>query len=586
MTWRKISVSGLVSALPFMETYREYDVEKFKADIIAALTVAIVALPQSMAYAMIAGVNPKYGLYAAIIPVIVSSLFGSSRFLIAGPTNAISMVISSTMSSLMIGSVVANALPEEQKMYLLFFLGFMMGAIQLLMGIAKFGGLINFVSHSVIIGFTAGAGVLIAFNQLKNLLGLSVTLSPHFVEAMIGTFEHIGQTNMYALGLGLFTISFILVCKKFFPKVPGPFLSMIFSAVIVAVFGLTSEGVKVIGEIPRSLPPLSALHFDTNTIRLLLMPALALAILGIVEALSISKSIASSTGDKIDGNQEFIAQGLANMVAAFTSAIPGTGSFTRSAVNFKSGAKTRFAGIFSGLLVLITLLLFASYAKFIPSASLAGILMVIAYSMVDKKGLTLAYKATRSDRTVMIITFLATIFFDLEMAIYFGVFLSIALFVRKSANSKITKVIPRESDNKLFPYEAGKPECFQISIYQIDGELFFGSINELENQIAKFRNKKSNCVIFRMKQVHIIDASGAHLIEDILKECQSQNGKLILTGVSEKVMQVMNKVGLVEKIGRENIVEDTTQAVKLAYEKYIDKEACKNCPKHIFNECK
>ena len=360
MKYKKLTLASMLNMIPFVETYREYNSKKFQADIMAALTVAIVALPQSMAYAMIAGVNPKYGLYAAIIPVIISSLLGSSRYLIAGPTNAISMVVASTMSSLMIGTMVADKLPEDQKMYLLFLLAFMMGAIQLIMGIAKFGSLINFVSHSVIIGFTAGAGVLIAFNQLKNLLGLSLTLSPHFVDAMIGTFEHVGQTNLYALGLGLFTISFILICKKFFPKVPGPFFSMILSAAIVAIFGLSANGVKTIGEIPKNLPPFSMPDFNIDTIRILFMPALALSILGIVEALSIAKSIASSTGEKINGNQEFIAQGLANMAAAFTSAIPGTGSFTRSAVNFKSGAKTRFAGVFSGILVLITLLLFAA----------------------------------------------------------------------------------------------------------------------------------------------------------------------------------------------------------------------------------
>lgn len=578
-------MNNLIKSLPFVKTYQEYNLEKFQADIVAALTVAIVALPQSMAYAMIAGVNPKYGLYAAIVPVIVSSLFGSSRFLIAGPTNAISMVLASTMSSLMIGAVAADKLPEEQKIQLLFFLTFMMGLIQLLMGMAKFGSLLKFVSHSVIIGFTAGAGVLIAFNQLKNILGLNVSLSPHFVDAMIGTFEHIGQTNFYTLGVGLFTISFILITKKFFPKIPGPFLAMIFSAGIVAAFKLSVHGVKTIGEISGNLPPFSSPHFDVAVAKTLFMPALALAILGIVEALSIAKSIASSTGDKIDGNQEFIAQGLANMSAAFVSAIPGTGSFTRSAVNFKSGAKTRFAGVFSGILVLITLVLFAAYAKYIPNASLAGILIIIAYSMIDKRGLLLAYKATRSDRMVMIVTFILTIFLDLELAIYAGVFLSIALFVRKSTNSSIVRVVPRESDNKLFPYKLGGRNCSQISIYQLEGELFFGSVGELEDQLAKLEEPKSAVVILRMKQVRIVDASGVHLIEDLLKDCRKNGNKLILTGVSGSVKSVLKKVDILKKIGEENIVDDTTQAVRLAVEKYVQKNVCKNCNAKIFKEC-
>lgn len=586
MSYKRI-MSNIPRMFPFVETFREYSAKKFQADIVAALTVAVVALPQSMAYAMIAGINPKYGLYAAIVPVIISSLFGSSRFLIAGPTNAISMVVASTMSSLMVGATVANSLPEEQKIQLLFFMGFLMGLIQFLMGVAKFGGLINFVSHSVIVGFTAGAGVLIAFNQLKNLLGLNVTLSPHFVEAMIGTLEHIGETNPYALGLGLFTIAFIILAKKFFPKVPGSFLAVIISAGAVAIFDLSAHGVRTVGNISGNLPPLSSFHFDWVTAKMLFMPALALAILGIVEALSIAKSIANTTGDKINGSQEFMAQGLANMAAAFTSSIPGTGSFTRSAVNFKSGAQTRFAGVFSGLIVLVTVLLFAQYAKYIPNASLAGILMVISYSMIDKKGMKLAYRATRSDRSVMIVTLLATILIDLEVAIYLGVFLSIALFVRKSAGSRIIKVVPREADNKLFSYAKGDSDCPQISIYQLEGELFFGSINELENQLARLKEeKRGNVIILRMKQVRIIDASGAHMIENLLKGCLEKDGRLILAGVSDRVKRVLNKAGIIKKIGQENIVSDTTEAIRLAFEKNVDKEICKNCQKHIFLECK
>lgn len=568
----------------FVNDIKEYNLKKLQADIIGALTVAVIALPQSMAYALIAGVHPKYGLYAAIIPVVISSLLGSSRYLIAGPTNAVSMVVYSTIASTMVGGVAISQMPEELKMQMVFLLAFLSGLIQFAMGIARFGNLINFVSHSVIIGFTAGAGFLIGFNQLKNLLGLKIGSFPHFVETLTHLITNLQYTNFPSLFLGIYTIVFVILFKKYLQKWPGLFLAVVSSAIISALFGLDKYGVKFIGEIPRSLPPFSTFSFNFDNAHTLLMPALAVSILAIVEALSIAKSIANTSGEKIDGNREIVAQGITNMVSAFFSGIPGTGSFTRSAVNFKAGSATRFAGVFSGIFVLATLLLLAPYAKFIPMPSLAGILIVIAYSMVDKKGVKFAYKATKSDRAVLLITFLSTIFLELESAIYIGVILSVALFLNKVSRPDFYEVFPRREDRKLISSRENEDYlCPQLSIHQIEGAIFFASTNSLEKSLYDAQGKK--VIILRMKYVRIIDATGAHSLEKFIKDCHDKNIRVIFSGMKDRVRKILEDSGAFDHIDKTNIVNDATEAINLAFVKYIDKEICKNCSARIFKEC-
>lgn len=569
--------------LPFIGDAKTYRKSNFKRDMIAALTVTVIALPQSMAYAIIAGVDPKYGLYAAILPVIISSLFGSSRFLIAGPTNAVSMVVYSTIASVMIGGMVISELPDADKMAAVFLLAFMTGVIQVIMGLGKLGNLINFVSHSVVIGFTAGAGFLIGFNQLKNLLGLNIKTYPHFTDMAAATFKGLGGINPYAFGIGLFAMLFIIFAKRISKRIPGMFLAIVSSGLIVAVFGLEDK-VKTIGQISSSLPPLSTFSLSMDSIHALMMPAIALSILAIVEALSIAKSLANSSGDKIDGNQELIAQGLANIGAAFTSGIPGTGSFTRSAVNYKSGAATRFSGVMSGLFVLVTLLIFAPLARFIPTPSLAGALIVIAYSMVDKKGIAFAWRATKSDRVVLFVTIFSTVFLELESAIYIGVLLSMALYLNRASKPNVFEVIPREGDHRLVPLEESDViPCPQVSIKQIEGSLFFASTSALENDL--YNDQTTKVVILRMRNADMLDATGAHALERFIVSCHEKGIMVIFSGVRAGVLRVFERTGVINEIDRTNIVENTTDAIALALKKYVDRKECKNCKIRIYREC-
>ncbi len=581
--------AGILGLLfPSIRDGSGYGWEKLKGDLLAGLTVAVVALPQSMAYAVIAGVDPKYGLYAVTIPVILASLCSSSRYLVAGPTNAISMLIFSAMAAITVGGIPAESFSDARKAELILALAVMAGAIQLIMGLARFGSLTHFISHSVIVGFTAGAGVLIAFNQLKNFLGLQFSSSPHFSETMVRTFEHAPQTNLVSLALGAFTILFIIATRKISPRAPGAFLAIAASAVAVFVFDIGESGVRLIGEIPASLPPLGvpALLFDPGTVNDLFMPALAIAILGIIESLSTAKSLANRSGERIDGNREFMGLGVSNIAAGLFSAMPGSGSFTRSALNYSSGARTGLAAAFSGLFVLLMLLVLAPLARYIPIPSLAGLLMVIAWSMIDRHGISFAFRTTRADRMVMLTTLFATLLLDLEKAVFLGVLLSIMLFLRKVSHPQLSKVVPRLGDNHFVPYEPGMAFCPQMAIYMLEGSLFFGAINELEERLYAYDdNHRGKIIIVVIKHVRSVDATGAHALNRFLASCRKEGTRLMFAEPRKNVLETFRCSGLWDALGERNVASTVSRAITLAYENYIDHEECKSCPHRVFFEC-
>jgi sulfate permease, SulP family len=563
-----------------------YSFEAFKADLLAALTVAIVALPQSMAYAIIAGVHPKYGLYAAIIPVIVSSILGSSRFLISGPTNAISMLIFSSMATASVAGMAVSHMPEAQKIQILFTLAMLVGLIQFVMGIARFGTLTHFISHSVIVGFTTGAGILIAFNQIKNLLGLSFAASHHFHETVLRTFKHIHQTEPTSLLLGVSTVAIIVMARRISVRIPGAFIAVVVSAFAVKIFEVDKGGVALVGMIPTSFPPLSMPHFDMEIISAIFMPALAIAILGIVEALSISKSLANMSGERIDANREFIGQGVSNIAAGFFSAIPGSGSFTRSALNYSTGAKSGFAGVLSGVFLLFIIFGFAPLARFIPIPTLAGILMVIAFSMVDFEAIRFSFKTTRADRLVMLTTLFSTLALGMEKAVFIGVLLSIVLFLRKVSHPQLSRVVVGEDDHSFKPHTPGTLYCPQIVIYLLEGPLFFGAISELEERLYSYDDKQSaETIIMVVKHVRCIDATGAHALKRYLEGCKKEGAQLIFAQPGEAVLETFTNSGLLEELGEKNIVPSVSKAIHLAYESYVDKKICESCTQRVFFEC-
>lgn len=564
------------AVFPFMDDLKGYTGRTFRLDLLAALTVAVVALPQSMAYAVIAGVHPKYGLYAAMLPVMVAALWGSSRYLVAGPTNAIAMLLFASLAETAVGGVMIGTMPEETRMAYIFGVAILAGLIQVGMGLARVGELVHFISHSVIVGFTAGAAVLIGVGQLRNLFGVSFAAAPDFPTQVLRTLIHLPETNPWALGVGLGTIGVALALRYAPRNLPGPFIAIVVAATATQLFGLEAHGVRVVGDIPQGLPPLSLPPSpDGDAIRMLFMPALAIALLGAVEALSIAKTLAGARGDPVDGSREFVAQGLANVAAGLTSGIPGSGSFTRSAVNYTAGARTRFAGVFTGVFTLFAVLAFAPLARAIPVASLAGILCIIAWGMVDRQGILLSLRATRADRAVLLCTFAATLLLDLEKAVFVGVLLSLGLFLRKVSHPRVVRLDACDSPD-LKGLEVGQC-CPNLAVYAIEGTLFFGAIDELEERLYEYEDFGHKAVVLHLRQVQWIDATGVHAFERFLRKCRSKGVTLVLSGAKPQVRRVLSDSGLIAHMGESNVTEDLSAALGFCYDTCLRDDVCSTC---------
>lgn len=565
----------------FLSDLKNYPLSFLKFDLISGLTVALVALPQTMAYALIAGVPPQYWIYASITPVIFASLFWSSKHSIAWATNAISMLLFATFAALQL-----NSLPDDQKMPFMFLLALIVWVIQILLWVARLWILVNYVSHSVVIGFTTWAWILIAFNQIKNLVWIKIPNSDSFIETVKETFLHLWATNYYALWIWVFTIVFIFVLKRFAPKLPWYLVSLIFAALLVALLWLDKFWVKTIWNIPQSLPPfsfwplLSVLNLEN--IQKILSWAFVVAFIWLIEAIAIAKSISTESKQKIDSDQEFIWQWIWNVVAAFFSWIPWTWSFSRSAVNFKSWALTRFSWVFSAIFVCIITLTFAPLAKFIPMTALAWILMVVAYSMVNKEMFLLSYRATIANRIVMLITMISTLLFHLSTAIYIWITLSIILFLRTVSTPELIELLPESPWWKLIDIKKlWKKSLKHISILQLTWQVFFGSATTLDSMFDSFINDNKKVIILRMKWVLNTWASWAELIHKLAEMQKHKWWALIISWLNETIKWVLKRTWVYEYVWKENFTNSTNEAISLALKKYLKPEEVE---KWIFNE--
>jgi len=382
------------------EKYRQLpkvNKEVLRNDFLAGLTGAVVVLPQGVAFATIAGMPPEYGLYAGMVPAMIAALFGSSWHLVSGPTTAASIVLFSALSAL-----AAPGSPEYVSLALT--LTFMVGLIELTLGFARMGALVNFISHSVITGFTAGAAILIASKQLKNFFGVPIERGGHLNDILVQFWHQIPNINGYILLVSACTLLSGIIIKRFWPKLPYLIIAMIFGSVVGVWlnqrYGIDVTQITTVGALPQSLPPLSSPDFSLETIKQLATPALAVTLLALTEAVSIGRSLGARSGQRIDGNQEFIGQGLSNVFGSFFSGYVATGSFNRSGLNYQAGAKTPLAAMFAGLLLIIIVLLVAPYAAYLPNAAMAGILFLVAWGLIDFHEIGHILKASRRRCTV------------------------------------------------------------------------------------------------------------------------------------------------------------------------------------------
>ncbi|RUA17970.1 MAG: sulfate transporter, partial [Clostridia bacterium] len=559
---------------------RSYRHEYLRYDLIAALSVAVILLPQSIVYAFIAGMPPAAGLYTAIVGTIIAALWGSSQQAQSGPTNTHALL---TLSVAMTVATVGT--PEYLSVVAL--LALMVGAFKLTIGITRLGVLANFVSDAVIVGFTAGAGILIAINQLPHLMGLHLPHSSNLMETISQMLHHMNEVHLPSLALGLLVLVIVVALTKINRKIPGPFIAMILAGALVGIFHLDQLGVSVVGELPRGLPPLAKIPItDWQLIGRLSTGALAVGAIGLVQTTSVTRSLASMTGQRLDTNQEFVAQGLANIGAGLFSGFLVTSSFNRSALNLQSGARTQLAAIFTGLIVLIAMLILAPYAALLPGTALAGVLLVIASRMVDRQEISRILHAGRGDAIVMIVTLVFSLILPLESAVIAGILLSLGHYILRTSTPQVIPVLPDDSFKHLVP-RPDKPQCPQLAVIEVQGDLYFGAISHIEETILENKRKHPQqlFLLLRMQNVQVIDISGIHMLEALLNTYREAGGDVYLVKVHSHIAQHMEELDFVDKLGSDHFLEEDTAISHLFYH-VLDPAVCiYECDTRAFSEC-
>ena len=506
--------------------FQNYSHSYLRPDMIAGLTVAVVMLPQAIAYALIAELPPQMGLYSAIVASVIGVLWGSSSHLHTGPTNAASLLVLSTLTA-----VATTGTPEYIAAAGL--LAIMVGVARLGMGLARLGVLVNFVADSVVIGFTAGAGLLIGAGQLRHWLRLPGGSADEFLSILGALITHLAGSHLPSLLIGISVIGLIALLRRTKPTWPGALIAMVMASLLVAFLGLDEQGVITLGELPRDFPPLTDFsQFNLRLIGPLSTGALAIALIGLVEAMSIARAIAAHSGEHLDSNQEFVGQGLANVAAGLFTGYTCSGSFTRSAVNYSSGAKTPLAVIFSALFVLLAVLLFAPLAAYLPRAALAGTIIVTAYTMVDRKEIKRVWRTSRGDSGIMVATFLATLFLPLEFAVLAGVLASFGRYIARTSTPPVHSVLPDEQFAH-FVHNPAKPVCPQLAVLTIEGSLYFGACHHVEEEIrANLENHpEQKLLLLRMHRMNLCDISGLHMLETVLRLYRQRGGGGFMVGV-------------------------------------------------------
>lgn len=573
-----------VKLFPFLRWWPRVTRETTRADLLAGLTGAVIVLPQGVAFATIAGLPPEYGLYAAMVPAVIAALWGSSWHLVSGPTTAISIVVFASLSPL--------AEPGSADFVrLAITLAFLVGVLQLVMALAKMGSLVNFISHSVVVGFTAGAAILIAASQIKNFFALDIPRGSHFYEIIYAFFQQLDVINPYVTAVGAVTLVSGIVARRYARRIYmiiAMLLGSLFALALNLAFGVEVTGIRTVGALPTHLPPLSLPDLSLNTIKQLAPSAVAVALLAITEAVSIARSIGNKAQQRIDGNQEFVGQGLSNMVGAFFSAYPSSGSFNRSGVNFAAGAQTPLASVFAAGALALIVLLVAPLAAYLPVAAMAGILFLVAWGLIDFHHIGQIIRVSRNETIVLSATFFGALFLELEFAILLGVMLSLVFYLNRTSRPRILSRVPDpKHEKRAFTTDPALPECPQLKIMRIEGSLFFGAINHVEQamQNVDTLNPQQKHLLLVAKAINFVDLAGAEMLTQEAERRHKLGGGFYLYEVKDTVCSILHKGGYIKTIGDENIFHSKTEALKTVVNERLDHAICRDCDKRIYREC-
>jgi SulP family sulfate permease len=528
----------------FIEIINNYDIKNLKYDLMAGISVGAVTLPQSMAYALIIGINPIYGLYTSIISMIIATFFGVSNYLIVGPTNMMAIVIASSLS---------NYQPEHY-LQLVFLLTFLIGLIQLILGVLKLGNLVNYVSHPVIVGLTTGVSLIIGVGQLNNFLGMAVSDGVNLVVTLYKIIIQLGEVNYYSVVMGLLTLAIIVITDNINSKFPSYLISIIMSVLIVYLFNL-SNNLEVVSEFTLSLPVFNLpVLSDFSLIKNLLSSAFSIAILGFIQVVSIIKSLEKRTKEEVELNKEFIGQGIINIVGSFLNCFAVTGSFTRSFVNYEAGARTRISEFITSLFLILFIFLFVPFVKYIPISSLAAIVIMAAYNMVDIENIIESFKTTQFDAVILVVTFITTILLPrIDYAIYFGIFISILLVLRNTSDIDYSHIdYEEEKEDEFLSQSLQDVQENNCIVINIGGNIHFHSSENLKKELNdSFMQEKT--FIIRMREIENIDITSLKELDKFIDKVHDSKGTVLLSGINQKLYKALKESGIINKVDEKNI---------------------------------
>ena len=546
--------------IPILTWLPNYDRANLRGDISAGLTVGIMLIPQGMAYAMLAGLPPIYGLYASLIPLILYAIFGTSRQLSVGPVAMVALMVAAGVSTI--------AEPgTDEYITTAILLALMIGAIQLCMGIFRLGFLVNFLSHPVITGFTSAAAIIIGLSQLQHLLGIPLPRTNQIYEIVYHAIRDISATNIPTLLLGIAGIAFITVLKTWKKTFPSQLVIVTIGIIIVWLFELHDKGVQIVGEVPQGLPTFSCINIDIETIQSLLPIAFAISLVSFMESIAVAKAMLQRHRDyKLNSNQELIGLGVANIGGAYFQSFPVTGGFSRTAVNDQAGAKTGLASIISAGLIGITLLFLTPLFTYLPNAILAAVILVAVFGLIDVKEMKFLWHTKREDFMMFAITFFTTLFIGIEEGIATGVVLSLVMVVYRSTKPHVA-VLGRLPGTNIYRNINRFPQVEQrndLLIIRFDSQLYFANIDYFKETLRKLEEEKEGLlkiVIIDAVGMSSIDASGVHALKEAIDDSRERGITLYLTGVIGPVRDTLDRAGIMQYLGEENFFLDIGEAI-------------------------
>lgn len=577
-------VAHFTRLFPFLSWLPRVDRTTLRDDLMAGLTGALVVLPQAVAFAIIAGLPPQYGLYAAMTPAVVAALFGSSWHLVSGPTTAISIAVFAAVSPL-----AEPGTPEYIRLVLT--LTFLVGCYELILGVARLGVLVNFISHTVVVGFTAGAALLIAASQVKHFFGIAIPNGTPFFGILASLAQRITEINPWVFSVSVVTLLTGIVTRRYAKRIPYMIAAMLvgslWAAFLNAWLGQERTGIRTVGALPAGLPPLSSPDFSLDAIGATAVPALIVAFLALTEAVSIARALAVRSGQRLDGNQEFIGQGLSNLIGSFFSAYAASGSFNRSGVNFEAGAKTPLASVFATIFLIVILLFVAPLAAYLPNAAMAGILFLVAWGLIDFAQIAHTWQASKSESAILWTTLVGTLF-SLEAGIFLGVALTLIDYLYRTSRPTVEPVLPSpEAGAYHFVSADGSAECPQLSIRRITGALYFGSVDFVQGKLmgSASDHPHQRWLLLACSGLAYLDLAGAEFLAQEAKRRRRLGGDLFCYRMNPANLARLRQSGVLDAIGEDHFFPVRSDVIGAIYRR-LDPEVCRTCTVRCFSVCR